>query len=109
MNYAEAVKLARNVAKKEARQACGRKGLIESRGAWIIVRVPGEGDPKVSEGMCEFKGTQKQIAEILAEYPGADVSIEGGFNWAACVADFADGSYDPWVSEWVVNVERSEA
>lgn len=101
----EAVRDARNEAENEAIRCCPKKGIIRSRGAWIIVKVPGEGDARISDGMLPFKGTKKQIDGLIAEFPGAGIYVEGGFNYAESLQDFFDGAYDSWVSEWSVEVQ----
>lgn len=83
-----------------------KDGVLRSRGKWI--RVIANGDSLLDNGECEFKGTQKQIDEIVAKYkdvPGLEaIYIEGGIDWAACVRDFGCGDYEPWVAEWAVNI-----
>lgn len=104
----EAVSVAREAAENEAIRSCPKKGMIRSRGAWLIVKVPGEGDCRISDGMMPFKGTQKQIDALIAEFPEAGIYVEGGFNYAESVRDFCDGAYDPWVSEWSVEIQAEK-
>ena len=81
-------------------------GVFQSRGRWVRVMVDGES--VVDNGEIEFKGTQKQLDEILAKYgnlPGLEaIYIEGGVNWAASMSDMHYGNYEPWVTEWAVNI-----
>jgi len=81
-------------------------GIFQSRGKWI--RVIANGDSVLDNGECEFKGTQKQLDEIVAKYkdlPGLEgIYIEGGVNWSNNLIDFYEGDYEPWVTEWAVNI-----
>ena len=81
-------------------------GFFRSRGRWV--RVLANGDSVVDNGDLEFKGTQKQLDEIVAEYgelPGLEgIYIEGGVDWASSLRDFGDCDYEPWVTEWAVNI-----
>ena len=92
-----------------ARKNC-EPGFLLSRGKWI--RVRGDDDSIVDSEMIEFKGTQKQIDEIVAEYVGkpgvTQIFIEGGINWCENLNYYGDGDYEPWVAEWYVGIWSME-
>lgn len=105
-----AVAKARLDARSEAFVECGRKGVLQSRGAFIKVIK----DKNVVQGECDswpFEGTAKQFKELadLLRYGSADsIEIDGGFNWAESPRAMADCEYDPWVSEWSVEFGTKE-
>ena len=107
----EAVASARDEAEREARQTTP-KGFIKSRGAWFI--AVGDGEPFIADGQRKFTGTKSEVEALVAECQARDdvrsIHIEGGFNFATCLADFREGGHDAWVSEWSVKVwERAAA
>lgn len=118
MNYANlsalkgAIKDARDVARKEGRQSCG-KGVLQSRGAYLKM-IDANGN--IIQGEAEswpFIGNAKEFKALadLIRYSipaGAHVEVGGGFNFAASVRDLAD-NYDPWVSEWCLEVGAKAA
>lgn len=83
-----------------------RGGVFRGRGKWV--RVIANGESVVDNGELEFKGTQKQLDDILAKYsylPGLEaIYIEGGVNWGENLSAFHSGDYEPWVTEWAVNI-----
>ena len=85
-------------------------GIFRSRGQWV--RVLANGDSVVDNGEIEWLGTQAQLDKILAEYrdtPGLQsIYIEGGINWGSNMRDYYDGDYEPWVTEWAVNIFMPE-
>lgn len=87
-----------------------RGGIFKSRGRWL--RVIANGDSVVSSGEVEWRGTQKQLDVIMQVYgktPGLEgIYIEGGINWGSNLSDFHDGNYEPWVTEWAVNILTTE-
>ena len=90
----------------EAKRDIGR-GIFKSRGKWVVVTSK-VGEPKISNGQLEWKGTQKQLNELLNVY-GDDASveaiyIEGGVDYGESILAFSEGWYDPYVAEWSVNV-----
>jgi hypothetical protein len=99
---------ARANAKNEAQRDC-KGGFLRSRGAWLIVREAGKAEPIVADGELEFTGTRRQMETIerwlTKAKPGTTVWVEGGWNHAESLAGFSDGEYDPWVSEWSVQVD----
>lgn len=91
---------------RQAKRDC-EPGFFLSRGRWI--RVTANGDSILDDGECEFRGTQKQLDAIVAEYVGkpgvTHVYIEGGLNWTSSLRDLRDyGDYEPWVGEWRVTI-----
>jgi hypothetical protein len=83
-----------------------RSSWLVSRGAWI--RTIGlDGDASNGDGEWEFKPTKACYDRLigLRDDPAVTaVYIEGGHNAAETGADYAAGSYDPWVGEWTVTV-----
>lgn len=103
----QAVADARALAEREAQRLSRGKGVLRSRGAWVIVATRGE--CLVVDGAMPFKGTQKQLDALLKEYASnpavTGIHIEGGFDWATSVRDMAEcGPDEPWISEWSVPI-----
>ena len=106
-----AIAEARDVAEREARRDCGRS-FLKSRGAWVIALT--DGDAAIGDGQLEFKGTKRQVVELVEEFKQREdvrsIEIAGGFNSAERLEDFAEGVHTPWVSEWSVLLwERAAA
>lgn len=105
---------ARDVAQREAFKYYS---CVRSRGAHVYCRI--DGNNVYEAESYEWNGTKKDLQNainyIIKTYPGkkAVFGIEGGFNGANSVQDLNDDCYDPWVSEWTVElfdgvVEESE-
>lgn len=82
-----------------------RNGCFRSRGKWV--RVLGvDGSSLLENGEIEWKGTQRQLDALVAQYVGKpeveDLYIEGGIDWSDNVRNFYDGDYTPWVTDWTV-------
>lgn len=99
----QAVRDARDAAKREARKSCGR-GFFQSRGAEFSVAGP---VGKLNEGgvWCwdgTKRGLESDIANLRAKYSEATaIYLEGGFNFAE---NLRDDCWDPLVSEWALMV-----
>lgn len=104
----KAVQDARWFALLESQSACGKGGVHRSRGVEFSV-VDDRGD-KLNESGCWSWGGGKaeydrDIAAILAKWPEAvAIHLEGGYDFSESIYAFAQGEYDPWVSEWSVLV-----
>ena len=111
-NLRQAVTDARNQAEREALILSKGRGFLQSRGAWVIVSTY-RGEPEVTDGTIPFKGTQKQIDELMIKY-GNDANvrgiyIDGGWDWATSLRDMREcGADEPWISEWSVPVWEKE-
>jgi hypothetical protein len=106
-----AVTDARSAAKVEAEKDCGR-GCLISRGAYIRT-FDAKGDVIKGEAESwEFTGKADQVTFLgnLLRYDTkvVRITIEGGWNWATNPRDYADGDYQPWVSEWAVVFGETE-
>jgi len=93
---------------KKARQITG-KGFHRSRGRWVV--VVGQSDALIGSGEWEWKGTAKQLHEVMAYASNPDVAgifLEGGVDFAEHINGFADGDYEPWVAEWSVSLWEAD-
>jgi hypothetical protein len=101
-DYRRMVTVARDAARDEARSACP-KGIVQTRGAWMIVRD--DKDALTHEYDIAYKGSIKQIEELKQRFPNATyIDVDGGFDWGENKQAFEDGTYEAWVSEWSVSV-----
>ena len=100
----EAVVSARAAARKEAHRNCGR-GFLFSRGSSLRA-VDAKGDLVLGEAESwSWDGTKRDLERAVEEAKQAgavELSIEGGWDWAATMQDKTDGAHDPWVGEWAV-------
>jgi len=106
-----AIRVARDEARKEAQQSCGRKGVLRSRGVEFTA-ADAKGDKLSEGGVWLWDGSAKELDSLIkslaAKFPEAKVFYaEGGFDWAESVRALVDSDYDPWVSEWAVEIWRA--
>jgi len=93
---------------REAYRTTGR-GFHRSRGRYIVVTI--RSDALVDFGEWEWRGTAKQLREVMHYASNPDVTgiyIEGGVDFAATLRDFEDGAYEPWVAEWSITLYNND-
>lgn len=103
------IKLKVQSARVVARHEAGRYySCVQSRGAHVYCR---DGDNNLFEAESyEWDGTKKDLQNALKhaveKYGNKSVTfgIEGGFNGADSVHDLHNDAYEPWVSEWSVEL-----
>lgn len=96
-----------NDALKFAKREIGG-GCYRSRGRYIKAFRDGN----IVAGECDswpWDGTLKSLVSAIddvrfGEAKADTLIIEGGIDYAATPADWADCNYDPWVAEWNVVV-----
>lgn len=108
-----AVRDARDAALDSARKDCGPRGVFKSRGM-EFVWVDAKGKRLDESGAWMWDGSAKDlkasVASISERFPEvAGIFLEGGFDWAESVRAMADCDYDPWVSDWSVEIWKKEA
>lgn len=108
-DFKELVKAARAKAQAEAKFHCG-KGFIRSRGTFVIICVGSEVLDSYSSGVTDWKGTLTHLRQcwldVIKDHPADKIhmSIDGGFDFAETLQGFDEGWYEPWVSDWEVEV-----
>ena len=95
---------ARQEAQREAQAVCP---CVRSRGAWLMAT---KDDETITENdSYEIKSLNKLLKDIqeLKEQGADNFYIDGGFDGADNVRDLND-CYDPWVSDWSIELELVE-
>lgn len=103
----EAIRDARAQALTQAQADCGR-GVFQSRGSYIYGRGEKLGEPQgaaETHAFTNWTSLQAHIADVAANHPDVtEITIEGGYNYAASPRAMQDFDYDPWASEWALTV-----
>lgn len=102
----EKVREARDDAEDEARYNTGNVGVVRSRGMHLYGHkndtcILGEAES------WEWDGTLRDLNKAIAfmeKEGGHRLYICGGFNWAKSLDDMNCDEYEPWVSDWSVDV-----
>ncbi len=92
----------RSKTRKEAWDNVGRKGFLKSRGSYVYAINGGNVVAGEAETI-EYEGTKKQLLKMIEQYPGCEIQVSGGFDYAESPrAYYNDGDYEPWVGDWSV-------
>ncbi len=106
---------ARHEAYREARLESKRSNMpwVWSRGTWFST-VDERGDqaqPYPGAEAAQWNGTKRELEAVIAkverDYPDVMVLyVEGGYDGGETINDKKDGIYEPWISNWSVDVWR---
>ena len=95
----------RRSSKEYAERTC-RGSVIRSRGAWLTALT--DDDKLTEDGVYEFK-TVSQLREDIRTFKDKGATkffIDGGHDAGHSVSNFYD-DYQPWVSEWQVEISEN--
>jgi len=98
----EQISEARQKAEREAKTVCS---CVRSRGAWLAA-VNADGNVTTESSQYEIKSMKRLMADVehLKNEGSTKFFVDGGFDGADSVRDLND-CYDPWVSEWSIDLE----
>ena len=102
----EEISTARQDAREEAQSVCS---CVRSRGAYLKARDK-HGELLTESESIEFTTKKRLISDIedLKKSGAVEFYIEGGFDGADSLWDLNNFEYEPWVSEWYVDIEVEE-
>jgi hypothetical protein len=78
-------------------------GALFSRGLTLVATKP-NGD-KIDGSDTAWNFNKKELLKFIADYPGAEIYVEGGYDWAESpYARWQQDDYEPFYAEFSIKI-----